>query len=139
MELLGGARQCAGCHYHDYDGSILKVTRRRGKEILLITCLALYRDCTMMTMMAMVTMVTMVVCRSNSLVDDTAARRALVRQQFSQEQILPQQKTTFTQNFENLPSGGEKSGCSSEKRLPEVKLIFCATWLIFRIVSIFKT
>ena len=50
----------------------------------------------MMTMVTMVTTMTMIVCRSNSLVDDTAARRALVRQQFSQEQLLPQQKTTFT-------------------------------------------
>merc|ERR1719397_2247796 len=42
----------------------------------------------------MMLMTITMMCRSNSLVDATAARRAIVRQQFSQEQILPQQNCT---------------------------------------------
>ena len=32
MELLGGARQCAGCHYHDYDGCEEEVDIESYKE-----------------------------------------------------------------------------------------------------------
>ena len=32
MELLGGARQCAGCHYRDYDGCEEEVDIESYKE-----------------------------------------------------------------------------------------------------------
>ena len=46
--------------------------------------------------MLMISLYNIVVCRSNSLVDDTAARRAIVRQQFSQEQLSPQFYLNFS-------------------------------------------